>query len=99
MTHFTTLPEMVATHAQHTPAATAITGPSAVPLSYEGLHQQIQKTVKTLNAMGIGRGDRVGLVLPNCPEMAAAFVAVASACTAAPLNMAYRADEFEFLLR
>ena len=98
MTHFTTLPEMVATHAQQTPAATAISGPGAVPLSYRGLHQQIEKTVKTLNAMGIGRGDRVGIVLPNCPEMATAFVAVASGCTAAPLNMAYRADEFEFYL-
>ncbi len=80
------------------PLATAITGPSAVPLSYEGLDQQIEKTIKTLNALGIGRGDRVGIVLPNCPEMATAFVAVASACTAAPLNMAYRADEFEFYL-
>ena len=98
MLHFTTLPEMFAAHAQQTPAATAITGPGAVPLSYSGLRLQIEKTVKTLNAMGIGRGDRVGIVLPNCPEMASAFVAVASACTAAPLNMAYRADEFEFYL-
>jgi acyl-CoA synthetase (AMP-forming)/AMP-acid ligase II len=47
---------------------------------------------------GIGRGDRVAIALPNCPEMACAFVAVASACTSAPLNMAYRADEFAFYL-
>ncbi|HVZ32608.1 MAG TPA: acyl--CoA ligase, partial [Polyangiaceae bacterium] len=34
----------------------------------------------------------------NGPEMAAAFVAVASAATAAPLNPAYRNDEFEFYM-
>nr|MDP2191367.1 acyl--CoA ligase [Rhodoferax sp.] len=98
MTHFTTLPEMIALHAQQTPAAIALSAPSATPLSYGGLQQLVQRTVQTLNALGIGRGDRVGIVLPNCPEMASAFVAVASACTAAPLNLAYRADEFEFYL-
>ena len=98
MTHFTTLHEMIAVHAQQTPDAVAMTAPSARPLSYGGLRQLIAQTMRTLNAMGIGRGDRVGIVLPNCPEMATAFVAVANCCTAAPLNMAYRADEFEFYL-
>lgn len=98
MNQFTTLSEMIAMHARQTPTAVAMTAPSATPLSYGGLHQLIVRTVASLNALGIGRGDRVGLVLPNCPEMATAFVALASGCTAAPLNMAYRADEFEFYL-
>jgi acyl-CoA synthetase (AMP-forming)/AMP-acid ligase II len=98
MNTFTTLSEMVALHAQQSPKSTAISAPQALPLSYEGLFQLIHKTGEKLNALGIGRGDRVGIVLPNCPEMATAFVAVASACTAAPLNIAYRADEFEFYL-
>ncbi len=95
MNHFTTLHDMVA---QQAPAATAMMAPSGVPLTYGAMNQLIAQTTAALNAMGIGRGDRVGIVLPNCPEMATAFVAVASACTAAPLNMAYRADEFEFYL-
>ena len=95
MTHFTTLAEMIA---QQAPDAVAMTAPSGVPLSYGSLNELITRTTTTLSALGIGRGDRVGIVLPNCPEMACAFVAVASACTAAPLNMAYRADEFEFYL-
>ena len=95
MTHFTTLQDMVALQA---PAATAMMSPGGIPLSYGAMNQLIARTTAALNAMGIGRGDRVGIVLPNCPEMATAFVAVASACTAAPLNMAYRADEFEFYL-
>jgi len=52
----------------------------------------------TLNGVGIGRGSRVAIVLPNGPEMATCFVAVASCCTAAPLNPAYKSDEFEFYL-
>lgn len=98
MTTFTTLSQMVAIHAQRNPNSTAITAPIAKSLSYESLSKLILRTGDKLNALGVGRGDRVGLVLPNCPEMATAFVAVASACTAAPLNMAYRADEFEFYL-
>ena len=44
------------------------------------------------------RGDRVAIVLPNGPEMAAAFLATAAHATAAPLNPAYRVDEFAFYL-
>jgi len=98
MKKFTTLSEMIAIHAKEIPAAIAITAPSAKPLTYQALNLVVENTVKTLNKLGVGRGDRVGIVLPNCPEMATAFVAIASGCTAAPLNMAYRADEFEFYL-
>jgi len=52
----------------------------------------------TLNSMGIGRNDRVVIVLDNGPEMAAAFIAMASCVTCVPLNPAYREDEFEFYL-
>jgi acyl-CoA synthetase (AMP-forming)/AMP-acid ligase II len=40
----------------------------------------------------------VAIVLPNGPEMAAAFVTVAQAAVTAPLNPAYRREEFEFYL-
>ncbi len=95
MTHFSTLHDMLAQQASE---STAMMSPGGVPLSYGGLNALVAQTLSSLNAMGIGRSDRVAIVLPNCPEMATAFVAVASACTAAPLNMAYRADEFEFYL-
>ncbi|MEX0758071.1 MAG: acyl--CoA ligase, partial [Tistlia sp.] len=51
-----------------------------------------------LAARGIAAGDRVAIVLPNGPEMAAAFLGVASHASAAPLNPAYRAEEFAFYL-
>ena len=57
-----------------------------------------RRTVAGLNAMGIGRGDRVALVLPNGPEAASSFVTVACGATTAPLNPGYKADEFAFYL-
>jgi len=78
--------------------STALTAPGGVPLTFGALRALVATTVATLNAMGIGRNERVGIVLPNGPEMATAFVSVASGATSAPLNPAYRADEFEFYL-
>ena len=78
--------------------AVAIAAHEAPPLTYGALRALIERTCATLNDLGIGRGDRVAIVLPNGPEMAAAFLCVASAATSAPLNPAYRQDEFEFYL-
>ncbi|MDE1948537.1 MAG: AMP-binding protein, partial [Burkholderiales bacterium] len=68
-------------------------------LDYAALRALVADTMATLNAAGIGRNDRVAIVLPNGPEMASCFVACASAVASAPLNPAYRAEEFEFYLR
>ena len=78
--------------------AVAIAAHGAPPLSYAGLRALIDRSVGSLNELGIGRGDRVAIVLPNGPEMATAFLCVASAATSAPLNPAYKQDEFEFYL-
>jgi acyl-CoA synthetase (AMP-forming)/AMP-acid ligase II len=76
----------------------AITAPGRPALDYRGLRAVIADTAAALNAAGIGRNDRVAIVLPNGPEMATCFLACASAVTSAPLNPAYRVDEFEFYL-
>ncbi|MER9508277.1 acyl--CoA ligase [Mesorhizobium sp. M0579] len=78
--------------------APAIAAPDRNLLSHGGLRGLIRDTVARLNALGIGRGDRVAIVLPNGPEMATAFITVAAAASTAPLNPAYRADELDFYL-
>ena len=88
------LKDMAAKHSE----APAIPAPGRPPLSYGGLLQQALKTVEDLRALGVNRNDRVAIVLPNGPEMAASFLTVAAAATCAPLNPAYRANEFEFYL-
>jgi oxalate---CoA ligase len=78
--------------------AVAIGGIDRAPLTYSGLRLQVAETAAALAGFGIGRGDAVAIVLPNGPEMASAFVAIAAAAVAAPLNPTYRADEYEFYL-
>jgi oxalate---CoA ligase len=78
--------------------AIAIAAPGRVPLDYRALRALVAATTASLNAAGIGRNDRVAIVLPNGPEMATCFLACACAATSAPLNPAYRGDEFEFYL-
>src|SRR5271166_2389209 len=78
--------------------AIAIAAHDAPPLNYRGLRALVDGAVASLNRLGVGRGDRVAIVLPNGPEMATAFLSVAGAAASAPLNPAYRRDEFEFYL-
>lgn len=90
-----TLEALIATR---TPDAPAIGAPDRPWLSYAALGALTQTTRAALHAAGIGRGDRVAIVLPNGPEMAAAFVTIAACATTCPLNPAYREDEFAFYL-
>src|SRR5208337_5113181 len=76
----------------------AIVASGAPPLTYDGLRALANQTIAALNGFGIGRNDRVAIVLPNGPKMAAAFLAIGSGATSAPLNPAYRTDEFEFYM-
>jgi acyl-CoA synthetase (AMP-forming)/AMP-acid ligase II len=78
--------------------ATAISAPGRTPLSFAGLCALVDVTRERLNSLGIGRNDRVAIVLDNGPEMATCYIACACAVTSAPLNPAYRAEEFEFYL-
>jgi oxalate---CoA ligase len=91
----TTLQQLLAGGAD---AAIAISAPGRPALTYRELRTLIAGTLASLNALGVGRNDRVGIVLNNGPEMATCYMACASGTTSAPLNPAYRADEFEFYL-
>ncbi|MEE2997645.1 MAG: acyl--CoA ligase [Pseudomonadota bacterium] len=78
--------------------APAIGAPERVILDYAALRSLADKTVARLNELGVGRNDRVAIVLPNSAEMAAAFIAIGCGATTAPLNPAYRQEEFDFYL-
>ena len=80
------------------PNSPAIEGAGRSPLSYRELYRFVELTAARLGELEIGRGDRIALVLPNGPEMATAFLAVAACAASAPLNPAYRAEEFDFYL-
>ena len=85
---------------QHHPdTANAIGAPGRDWMTYGDLKVLTLNVRQALRAAGISAQDRVAIVLPNGPEMAAAFVTVAQSTTTAPLNLAYKEDEFAFYLK
>jgi acyl-CoA synthetase (AMP-forming)/AMP-acid ligase II len=84
----------------HAPAGkTAIILPEQnVRITYGALRDQVQAVAAQLAAAGVGRGDRVGIALTNGLPMIVSFLAASVAGTAAPLNPAYKEDEFRFYL-
>jgi len=87
--------QLIDEHAGQTPEAVAILAPGRRPLTYRLLSRHVADVVRALNALGIGRNDRVATVIQDGPEMAVACLAIAAGATCAPLNPASRADEFE----
>jgi acyl-CoA synthetase (AMP-forming)/AMP-acid ligase II len=77
----------------------AIGSPGIADISYAGLREQTRQAAAMLNRLGLRRNSRIAIVLPNGPEMATCFLSVVATATAAPLNPAYRAQEFEFYLK
>ena len=80
------------------PGAPAIGAAGRAWLTYGGLRALSHDVAGQLRSLGIGARDRVAIVLPNGPEMAAAFVTIAQSAVTAPLNPAYRTEEFAFYL-
>ncbi len=91
----TTIASLIADHPDESPA---IGAPGRSWLTYGQLRSLSEDVSRTLSGMGIGRGDRVAIVLDNGPEMACAFITIAQAATTAPLNPAYREEEYAFYL-
>ena len=90
-----TLLEALSVGAEEAPA---ILAPEQETLTHGELRAVLERLGGQLRAAGVGRGDRVAIVLPNGPEAAIAFLAAAGYATAAPLSLAYTESEFRFPL-
>src|SRR5256885_933214 len=71
---------------------------SNVRIPWGELRSRVGAVASALAAAGVGRGDRVGMALPNGLPTIVCFLAASMAGTAAPLNPAYKEDEFRFYL-
>src|SRR5262245_37090683 len=69
-----------------------------ISVTYGGLRQQVRAVAEQLAAAGAGRGDRIATSLTNGLPVIVSFLAAGGAGTAAPLNPAYKEDEFRFYL-
>ncbi len=69
-------------------------------LSYAELDALSDRFAAGLQASGLGRGDKVGLQLPNIPQfLIAYFGMLKTGCVAVPLNVLLKAPELAYCLR
>jgi len=67
--------------------------------TYSELQKQANRLSNVLTDLGVGRGDRVAIVMPQCFETAVAYMAVLQmGAVALPLSMLFGADALEFRL-
>jgi acyl-CoA synthetase (AMP-forming)/AMP-acid ligase II len=79
-------------------ASKALGAPGREWMTFGDLRALAAEVTASLRGFGIGAADRVAIVLPNGPEMAAAFVTIAQGAVTAPLNPAYQREEYSFYL-
>jgi len=67
--------------------------------SYAELQAQANRLANVLTGLGIGPGERVAIVMPQCFETAVAYIAVLQmGAVAMPLSLLFGADALEFRL-
>ncbi len=84
--------------ARHPQSAEALCALEGVPLTYGELAELCDRIGARLRRLGIDAGDVVAMALSGGPVAATAFLAVAAHAVAAPLNPAFRREEWRFYL-
>lgn len=73
--------------------------PSPLTITYQQLHAHVAKFQSKLAKLGVGHGCAASLALPNSFEFIVGFLGVSwQRAIAAPLNPAYKQEEFEFYI-
>ncbi len=71
-----------------------------MPISFRELEERVTRFANALAGLGVGRDDKVALMLNNCPEFIVTFFACSYlGAVAVPVNIFYKERELEFLLR
>ena len=68
-------------------------------VTYAGLEEMVNRVGNGLKEIGVARGDRVLVLLPDCPEFAAAYLGTVKAGAVAVLtNTALRGPDYAYFL-
>ncbi|HXF57334.1 MAG TPA: AMP-binding protein, partial [Actinomycetota bacterium] len=74
--------------------------PMGKRLTYRQLLGEVERFSRALSSLGVRRGDRVGLVLPNCPQyVVAAYAALRLGAVMVGTNPLYTEEELTHQLR
>jgi acyl-CoA synthetase (AMP-forming)/AMP-acid ligase II len=91
---FSCLPDLLRHYGKTAPSRAAILAPGYTSMTYGTLWMQTREVVSALRRIGVGRTDRVAVVLPHGPEAAVAMVAVAAGAVCVPLSPGFTEDEY-----
>lgn len=99
-----TLHQLLEESASRFSERTAIIFPGAFDdeylMSYRGLNEQANKLANALLEMRVKKGDRVALLMPNCPQFVISYYAVLKAgAIVVATNPLYSPREMEFQLK
>ncbi len=73
--------------------------PDPLTISYTQLDQHIRQFQSQLASLGLKPQEAISIALPNSFELVVAFLGTSwQRCIAAPLNPAYKQDEFDFYI-
>ncbi|MEP7180883.1 MAG: non-ribosomal peptide synthetase, partial [Betaproteobacteria bacterium] len=72
--------------------AVALMAPGRQPVSYAALHAAVERAGETLTAIGLGRGHRIAVALPDGLDAAIGIVAAMACSTCAPLSRSLDRD-------
>ena len=68
--------------------------------TYGALYDGALRIARSLIAMGVKRGEHVGILIPNCVEYAEALLGTALiGCVAVPMNARHKSTELGFIIR
>ena len=84
--HYKTLMDAIPFSVEHTGPAFLASIDGRLPLKHASVGPFLQDMGHQLHGLGIGRGHRVALVLPNGPELALAILAVSQWTACVPLS-------------
>ena len=77
----------------------AILDPSGITLTYEELNEKVDRLARGMLELGVAKGDKVGLWMPNIPEWVVCYFAVARiGAVVVPMNTRYKTHEVEYIL-
>jgi amino acid adenylation domain-containing protein len=90
---FSSIEAMISHFGRTAPRRKAILAIGQPPLTYGALRARIDEIVLGLRQLGIGRHDRLAVLMPSGPENAIAVLAAAAGAVCVPLNPKFTADE------
>ena len=94
----TTLGDLLLRAADRYPDNAAIIFPEA-RLTYSELRQRAYARARSLLAMGLDRGDHIGILMPNCLEYVECLFAIQFiGAMAVPVNARYKATELAYVV-